>query len=96
MNNTDNHIVARATVIAITPSVQSLIGPEHQLFIAGRQMDRHIHWMNEHFYTNLAAKSPFFALFMDTKNKSSIHHSFIHRVLKRQSWPTWSQTFFRT
>jgi ribonuclease HI len=96
VTNSDNRLIAKAVVVAITPYLQDVLDHSQQGFIPGRSGGRHIRAINELFYS--AVQDPdkklcSFLLFLDTaKAFDSIDHAFIIAAIKRLDLPEWVVT----
>jgi ribonuclease HI len=96
VTNTDNRLIAKAVVGAITPYLQDVLDHSQQGFIPGRSGGRHIRAINDRFYS--AVQDPdkqrtSFLLFLDTaKAFDSIDHAFIIAAIKRLDLPAWVVT----
>ena len=90
ISNTDNRIVARALVLLVTPTADSVTDLAQQGFICGRLMSKHLLDLNQRFYDAWQTGEEYFVLFTDnSKAFDSIHHDFILKVLRKQGFPEW-------
>ena len=93
VTNTDNRILAKAVIAAITPALLYILHPSQKGFLKGRQFEEHIRDLNERFYEIVEGGEPdnnLFILFMDTaKAFDSIDHDFIFESIKRVGLPDW-------
>lgn len=92
VTNTDNRIITKAVVAAITPSLIATLHGAQKGFIEGRVFEDHIRDLNETFYEAVEnpSSADFHALFMDTEKAfDSINHDFIHVALERAGLPDW-------
>ena len=93
VTNTDNRILAKATVAAITPALLFILHPSQKGFVKGRHFEEHIRDLNERFYEIVEGgdlDSNMFILFMDTaKAFDSIDHDFIFESIRRIGLPDW-------
>jgi exonuclease III/ribonuclease HI len=94
VTNTDNRILAKAIVQAITPALSDPVNGIHldqKGAVAGRQGTDHVRNMAEKFYEAAeGGEQPYSLLFMDTKKAfDSIHHDFLFEVLVHFGLPIW-------
>ena len=96
VTNSDNRIIAKAVVAAITPYLQDVLEHSQQGFIPGRSGGRHIRAINEQFYSAVQdsdQRHTCFLFFLDTaKAFDSIDHAFIVAAIKRLGLPGWVVT----
>ena len=89
VTNADNRLVAAALVRTITPPLKAFLHPAQNGFVPGRQGERNILDITNHYYSRLTRKQQTFILFLDIEKAfDSIHHSFIMRMLERVGFPS--------
>ena len=91
VTNTDNRILAKCMVAALTDGLDSAIGNHQAGFLAGRTGDGHIGAMNDKFYG--AVKNggrAYHLLFLDLhKAYDSVHWDWMHKTLETIGLPPW-------
>ena len=99
VTNSDNRIIAKAIVAAITPALLVMLHRSQKGFISTRVFEDHIRDLNERFYEMAEGTDPpgslpsgrnLYVLFMDTaKAFDSIDHVFVHEAIRRTGLPDW-------
>ena len=92
VTNSDNRILAKAMVLAITPFLQAVLKRSQQGFIPGRSGAAHINALNRFFFgaAQNDTQHKAYLLFLDTsKAFDSIDHDFVVAALERLCLPRW-------
>jgi len=90
VNNSNNRLLAKCVVVAITPSLQYSLHQDQKGFIEGRSGGDHIRKLNDKFYSHLKKATQYHILFMDTaKAFDSMSHTFIREAMVQIGLPAW-------
>ena len=91
VTNTDNRILAKCMVAALTEGLDAAIGEHQAGFLAGRTGDGHIEKMNDKFYNSVKAGGrAYHLLFLDLhKAYDSVHWDWMHKTLEAIGLPSW-------
>ena len=92
INNTDNRVLASSVAGVILPHVASVLSIHQSAIIPGRDIIDNVDHITRHYYGALSKRKRLILLLTDfTKAFDSVHHSYIHAILKRMNFPL----FFR-
>ena len=90
VTNSNNRLLAKCVVVAITPALQHSLHPDQKGFVEGRSGGDHIRNLNAKFYSHLKKNTQYHILFMDTaKAFDSISHPFIREAMIQIGLPPW-------
>lgn len=97
VTNTNNRIIAALCAKAIEPAVGRLIGKSQVGFLKGRICDDNICDLTDRYYRALEEKRSAYVLFLDVKKAfDSVHHTWIHSLLKKAGLPSWFRSICYT
>ena len=92
INNTDNRVIASTLARVVLPHVEAVLSAHQSAVLPGRDILDNVELITSKYYASLSARKKALLLLTDfSKAFDSVHHRYIHALLKSIKFPP----FFR-